>query len=134
MIFYFWPKFCVKKYLSYIPPSLLCRGFYSAFVFVTIGAFLYYVVKLWKLIYFICVTILRSRELYKLVKCALWMFLIVVTYLYIFPVITKVFNAGISFFYNIMVLFLYLLPSVGVFIIIFVCSYLIYGLVKNNIK
>ena len=61
-------------------PSLLHRYFYSAFVFVTIGAFLYYVVKLWKILHFIFVKTLGAWGLYKLVKWLLWTSLILLTY------------------------------------------------------
>src|SRR3989338_10446654 len=49
-------------------PNLLHRYFYSAFIFVTIGAFLYYVIKLWKILYFIFVKTLRAWGLYNFVK------------------------------------------------------------------
>jgi len=113
-------------------PSLLHRYFYSAFVFVTIGAFLYYVVKLWKFLYFIFVTILRSWELYRLVKWVLWTSLILATYFYIFPAIVNILNAVISFFYNIAILLLYLAPSVGICLIIFLSGYGIYALIKRK--
>jgi hypothetical protein len=114
-------------------PSLLNRYFYSAFVFSTIGAFLYYVVKLWKGLYFIFVKMLRSRELYELIKWALWTSLILLTYFYIMPVIVKILNAVISFFYNITILLAYLSPPIGIFLIVFLSGYGIYMAIKGKL-
>lgn len=113
-------------------PSLLHRYFYSAFVFVTIGAFLYHIVKLWKILHFIFVEILGIWKLYKLVKWILWMSLILSTYYYIMPTVVSVLNAVISFFYNITILLLYLTPPVGIFLIVFSLSYAIYIVVKEK--
>jgi hypothetical protein len=109
-------------------PSLLYREFYSAFVFVTVGAFLYYVVKLWKFLYFIFVKTLHSRELYEFVKWIVWMSLILITYFYIVPVVVDILNAVISFFYNIFNLILYLSPTIGIFVIL--CVVLGYSFIK----
>jgi len=114
-------------------PSLLYRQFYSAFVFITIGAFLYYVVKLWKFLYLIFVKILRSWGLYELIKWALWTSLILITYFYIVPIVVDILNAVISFFYNIAILFLYLFPSLGIFLIVFISGYAIHIVIKRTI-
>ncbi len=113
-------------------PSLLNRYFYSAFVFSTIGAFLYYVVKLWKGLYFVFVRTLRSRELYELIKWLLWTSLILLTYFYIMPAIVEVLNAVISFFYNVAILLLYLAPPVGIFLFVFLSGYGVYALLKRR--
>lgn len=105
-------------------PSLLVREFYSALVFVTIGAFLYYVVKLWKVLYFIIVEIMGSSELYKFVKSIIWIFLILAMYFYIVPKIVDFLNGSISIVYNISMLMLYLFPPVGLFMIISLIGYL----------
>jgi hypothetical protein len=115
-------------------PSLLFRWFYSAFVFSTIGAFLYYVVKLWKFIYFVCVKILGSWKLYELVKYVLWTFLILLAYFYIIPAIVKILNAIISFLYNLAILFLYLFPPIGVLLLIFVSGYIIHIVIKRVVN
>jgi len=114
-------------------PSLLYRQFYSAFVFVTIGAFLYYIVKLWKFLYFILVKILRSWGLYELIKWALWTFLILITYFYIVPIVVDILNAVISFFYNLAILLLYLFPPIGIFLIVFLSGYAIHIVTKRMI-
>ncbi len=113
-------------------PSLFHRYFYSAFVFFTIGAFLYYVVKLWKILYFIFVKILNARRLYNLIKGFLWTILILLAYFYIVPTIVDILNAIISFFYNILILFMYLLPLVGVFLLVFLSSYGVYIIFKQK--
>ncbi len=100
-------------------PSLLVREFYSALVFVTIGAFLYYVVKLWKILYFVIVEIMGSRELYKFVKSLIWIFLILTMYFYIVPRVVDFLNGTISVVYNISILLLYLFPPVVLFVTIF---------------
>lgn len=115
-------------------PSLLNRYFYSAFVFSTIGAFFYYVVKLWKGLYFIFVKMLRSRELYELIKWALWTSLILLTYFYIMPAIVEVLNAVISFSYNVVILLLYLAPPVGIFLLVFLSGYGFYIFLKWRSK
>lgn len=107
-------------------PTIFVRYFYSAFTFVTLGAFLYYVVKLWKGIYFICVKVLGSWDLYRLVKSLVWLGLMAVTYFYIVPTVVEILNAVISFFYNIFNFILYLSPTIGVFLILSVIgAYLI---------
>ncbi len=100
-------------------PGILDRYFYSAFVFITIGAFLYYIVKLWKGLHFIFVKVSGSWELYKVVKWLVWTFLILITYFYIIPVIIGMLNAIISFFYNIFIWIMYVLPIPALFIAIF---------------
>jgi len=113
-------------------PSLLNRYFYSAFVFTTIGAFLYYVVKLWKGLYFVFVRTLGNRELYKLIKWLLWTSLIFLTCFYIMPAIVEVLNTVISFFYNTAILLLYLVPPVGIFLLAFLSGYGVYTLLKRR--
>lgn len=112
-------------------PSLLNRYFYSAFVFVTIGAFLYYVVKLWKILYFIFVKTLGAWGLYKLIKWALWTSLILIAYFYIVPVVVDILNVVISFFYNATILLLYLSPPVGIFLIVFIQGFFIFKKIKG---
>lgn len=99
-------------------PTIFARYFYSAFTFVTIGAFLYYVVKLWKGLHFILVKVLGSWELYNGIKAIVWLGLVAVTYFYIVPAIVGIMNAVLSFFYNIFNLILYLSSTLGVFLIL----------------
>jgi hypothetical protein len=107
-------------------PSILARYFYSAFTFVTIGAFLYYVVKLWKGLHFIFVKVLGSWEIYNLVKYFVWLGLMAITYFYIVPTVVGIMNAALSFFYNIFNFILYISPGIGIFLILtVVCAYCI---------
>ena len=113
-------------------PSLLAREFYSALVFVTIGAFLYYVVKLWKILYFVIVEIMGSRELYKFVKSLIWIFLILTMYFYIVPKVVDFLNVTISVVYNISILLLYLFPPVMLFVVISLIGYLAFKKINNK--
>jgi len=54
-----------KEINSISQSILLHRYFYSVFVFATIGAFLYYAVKLWKILHLIFVKTLGAWGLYK---------------------------------------------------------------------
>jgi hypothetical protein len=105
-------------------PSLLYRELYSALVFVTVGAFLYYVVRLWQILYFIFVTILESRELYRLIKAIIWISLILSMYFYVVPVVVNLLNRVISFFYNLTMLLMYSFPVICIFVIVFMAVYL----------
>lgn len=99
-------------------PSLSARYFYSAFAFVTIGSFLYYIVGFWKLLYFICIKILNDKKLYSLSKGIFWTFLILLTYFYVVPIVVDLLNSVISFFYNILIILLYISPVPISFVII----------------
>jgi hypothetical protein len=106
--------------ISPIPqPGFFASEFYGAFAFVTIGAFLYYVVKLWKGIYFVCVEIFGSRKLYRDIKAVVWVVLVLITQFYIVPTVIDWANAILSFFYNMWFLFLYTFPPLGIFLAIF---------------
>jgi hypothetical protein len=99
-------------------PSILDRYFYSAFTFSTIGAFLFFVVKLWKGLYFIFVKVLGMKDLYILIKALLWFGLVLVSYFYLVPFTINVLNNVISFFFNIINFILYLSPTLGIFLIL----------------
>ena len=118
LYFYFIGKFEWQSIAPISQPSILARYFYSAFVFVTLGAFLYYVVGFWKVLYFICVKILNDKKLYSLSKGAFWSFLILLTYFYIMPMIVDLSNSIISFLYNVLLIFLYISPVPISFVII----------------
>jgi hypothetical protein len=115
-------------------PTIFERYFYSAFTFVTIGAFLYYVIKLWKGLHFIFVKVLGSWEIYNLVKSLVWLGLMAVTYFYIVPAVVGIMNAVLSFFYNIFNLILYISPGIGVFLILTVVGAYGLALAKNRLK
>ncbi len=115
-------------------PSIFARYFYSAFTFVTIGAFLYYVVKLWKGLHFIFVKVLGSWEIYNLVKYFVWLGLMAITYFYIVPIVVEIMNVVLSFFYNIFNLVLYISPGIGVFLILTAVGAYGIALAKKRLK
>jgi len=100
-------------------PDLLSREVLSYIAFATIGAFLYYVVRLWQILKFICKDILNSWPLYNLVKKIVWIILLVFTQFYLVPTAVNWSNHIISFFYNIWFLILYVYPIVGILILSF---------------
>lgn len=100
-------------------PSVFDLLFYKAFAFVTVGAFLYYIVKLWKILKFICIDLLGSPGLYYEVKRIVWAIILLITF-YTTPKLFDLLNAMLSFLYNILNLTLYLFPPLGISLIIFI--------------
>jgi len=100
-------------------PGLLSREILSYIAFGTIGAFLYYVVRLWQILKFICKDILNSWELYNAVKVIVWTILLLFTQFYLVPTAVDWLNAVISFFYNVWLLILYIYPPLGIFLLVF---------------
>lgn len=98
-------------------PGLLERYFYSAFVFVTIGAFLHFI-RFYQFLHGIIVGIFGDWSLYKSIKGFIWSGLILVSYFWIIPRIVDFLNAIISFFYNIFGLILYSLPALVISIVL----------------
>lgn len=103
-------------------PSLLERYFYSAFVYVTIGAFLYWI-KFYRLLHEITVGFFGDWRLYKDIKNFIWTALILTSYFWIVPKIVDILNSIISFFYNIFGLILYSSPAIGIALIISIPLY-----------
>ena len=97
-------------------PGLFERYFYSAFVFVTLGAFLYFI-RFYQFLHGIIVGIFSDWRLYKDIKGFIWGGLILVSYFWVIPRIVDFLNAIISFFYNVFGLILYSLPALGVTLI-----------------
>ena len=108
-------------------PSFFIRSFYSAFTFCTIGLLLY-VVKFYKVLDEIVVKIFGMRELYNLVKAIFWLFLMWISYAYLVPWLFKFLNAGISILFNFANLVLYVIPPVGITLVLSI----VYLLVKNQ--
>jgi hypothetical protein len=98
-------------------PSVFVRSFYSAFVFCTLGLFLY-VVKFYKVLHDIVVKAFGMWELYNLIKAVLWLFLMYISYAYLVPWLFDILNDGISILFNIANLTLYALPPVGITLIL----------------
>ncbi len=106
-------------------PSIFNRVLYSALVFVTFGAFLYWI-RFYQFLHHIVVRGLRDRQLYNGIKGLIWGSLILVMYFWVIPKVVELLNAIISFFYNILNLALYLFPPLGVSLIVFSISYIIF--------
>jgi hypothetical protein len=112
-------------------PSLLYRMFYSALVFVTFGAFLYKI-KFYQNLHYLFVRSLRKRRLYKDIKKIIWWSLIGLMYV----IVVKIFdfiNAIVSFLYNILGIILYLLPPLGVSLILSIIAVYCYKRIKDKI-
>jgi hypothetical protein len=112
-------------------PSLLPRLFYSALVFVTLGAFLY-AVGFYKFLYSFFRGVTGGYRDYKTMKAYIWGLLILAMYFVIIPVVVNVLNAVISFFYNVFNFILYLFPPVGISAVLFGMGYFI--IKKINVK
>lgn len=113
-------------------PGLLSREVLSYIAFGTIGAFLYYVVRLWQILKFICKDIFNSWPLYNSVKKIVWIILLFFTQFYLVPTAVNWSNHIISFFYNIWFLILYICPLLGTLIFSFLVA--IFFLKKSQIR
>lgn len=117
--------------ISPIPkPSIFIESLYSALVFVTLGAFLYWI-KFYQFLYHITVRIFGDWQLYQDIKRFIWGTLILVMYFWIVPKVIELLNAIISFFFNIINLILYIFPPLGISLIFFSIGYI---LLKEWIK
>jgi hypothetical protein len=106
--------------ISPIPqPGFLPSELYSALAFVTIGAFLYYVVRLWQILKFICVDMFKNWDLYNFVKAVVWAILVLWTQFYLVPTVVDWLNASISFLFNAWLFTLYIYPPIGILVIVF---------------
>lgn len=104
-------------------PSLVERYFYSAFVYITLGAFLYWI-KFYQFLHILTVGIFGSWGLFRDLKRFIWVGLILISYFWIVPRIMDLLNNIISFFYNILGLVLYSIPSLGIALIISIPSFI----------
>lgn len=105
-------------------PDLLPRLFYSALVYVTLGAFLYSI-GFYKFLYSLYRGTQGGWRAYNRMKGRIWLLLILGMYFVIVPVVVDILNATISFFYNVFNLVLYLFPALGISTIVFFSGYLI---------
>lgn len=111
-------------------PKLFVRIFYSALVFVILGALLYEL-KFYRFLYRFIVVKLRDIKLYKDTKYIIWTSLILLMYYKIIPLVVDMLNKIISIFYNLVNLLLYLMPSAGITVVIF-ASYILVKQYKFN--
>ncbi len=123
-------KSFVWKEIDPIPkPQEFVRFIYSALVFATFGAFLYWI-KFYKFLHSVIVRELGAWKLYRDIKSVIWTSLILVMYFFVVPKVIDFLNSTISIIYNLFFFIVYLLPPllVSVLIIIFV----IYLIRKSN--
>jgi hypothetical protein len=98
-------------------PSLLPRLFYSALVYVSLGAILYSL-GFYKFLYSLYRGTRGGYRAYKEMKGLIWLLLILGMYFIIVPLVVDILNNVISFLYNLLVLLIYLLPSIGITLVL----------------
>lgn len=96
---------------------ILSRFIISAITSLTVGNLLYHLF-FYKILSFFCRLFGVSKRKYEKIKAEIWKFLMVITFLFIVPVMVKFFNAVVSFFYNIYQFLLYVAPPVGFAVIV----------------
>ncbi len=107
---YVFGKSFAWKEIDPIPkPQEFIRFIYSALVFVTFGAFLYWI-KFYKFLHSVIVGGLRDWKLYKDIKAIIWTSLILIMYFFVVPKVIDFLNSTISIIYNLSIFILYLLP------------------------
>jgi len=111
-------SFVWRKIEPISAPNFFDRAFYSALVYVTVGALLY-AVKFYKLLHYLIVRKMRDWKLYKQTKSLIWLVLILGMY-GIFTKIVDLLNSIISFGYNVFGLLLYIAPPLGISLVVFI--------------
>lgn len=114
-------------------PGLLPRLFYSALVYISLGAILY-TMGFYKVLYSLFRGVHGGYLKYKDTKALIWRGLILAMYFVIVPFVVDVLNTIISFFYNILNLVLYIFPPLGASFIVFSIGYIIFKKVKNTMN
>lgn len=105
----FWWHFDWKD-IDYVEqPAPLIRLFYSALVYITLGAFLYYI-QFYRILYYI----FWYTRIYKNIKGAIWWLLMLLMYFIIVPWIVYALNWIISLFFNTYNFLLQSLPLLGI--------------------
>lgn len=101
------------KTIEPIPePKIFIRFLYSALVYVTLGAFLYWI-KFYQLLHNLFIKQLKDKRSYHKLKDLIWRVLMLIMFFWIVPFVVHLLNAILSFFYNIFWLLLYLCPPLG---------------------
>lgn len=122
---YVFGKSFAWKEIDPIPkPQEFVRFIYSALVFVTFGAFLYWV-KFYKFLHSVIVRGLGDWKLYKDIKSVIWTSLILMMYFFVVPKVIDFLNSIISVIYNLSVFILYLLPPLLLSLIIVITGILL---------
>lgn len=136
LVFLVWDLFSGKSFqwveISPISmPDLPSRILYSALVYVTLGAFLYWI-GFYQFLHLVLVGILRNWKLYKDTKGFMWFLMILAMYFWVVPKFVDLSNAIISFLCNMINLILYLFPPLGIALILYIA--ILYFIKKNKIK
>jgi hypothetical protein len=122
---YFLGKDFAWREIDPIPkPQEFVRFIYSALVFITFGAFLYWI-KFYKFLHLAIVRGLKDWKLYKDIKSIIWTSLILVMYFFVVPKVIDFLNSTISVIYNLSVFILYLLPPLLSSLIIVIAGILL---------
>lgn len=114
------------KSIEPIPAEAPHLKILSALVFVTLGNLLYEL-RFYQALSFIFVDILKDRQTYKDFKRLIWTALMLFVGWVIIPWAADLINQAISIFYNIFAFFVYLVPGVGIALLLF----LIFNLAKH---
>lgn len=116
-----WNKFTGKtfswEWIDSISVPPYVRLFYSALVFVSLGAVLY-ATGFYKILYQFFVGFLGDFKTYKEVKALIWIGLIALMYFKIIPWVVDILNILVSIGYNVLNLILYIFPALGVSLIL----------------
>lgn len=118
-------KFELQSISPLSEPSIFVRAFYSAFTFCTLGLLLYEI-GFYKMLHDIVVKTFGMWKFYNFVKAVLWLFLMYISYAYLVPWLFNVLNLSMSILFNIANLVLYVLPPVGIALILSVAFYLFF--------
>jgi len=111
-------KSFVWKEIDPIPkPQEFVRFIYSALVFATFGAFLYWI-KFYKFLHTVIVRGLGDWKLYKDIKSVIWTSLILMMYFFVVPKVIDFLNSAISVIYNLFFFIIYLLPPLLISVLI----------------
>lgn len=115
-------------------PSIPSRLFYSVLVFLTIGAFLYFI-RFYQLLHFLIVRQMNDKKAYREAKGVIWISLMALMYFWIVPKFVDLLNKIISFLYNIIVFSIfYIFPPVGIFFLSFSVCGAVFWIKKRQIK
>lgn len=106
-----------KSFAPLSIPSLNNQTLYSIIAYWTAGALLYET-GFYLFLYILFVRILQSRRLYRAVKKDIWKIIIFITYS-LLSFIVNALNIIISIISNLFYLLVYLLPSIGISLLLF---------------
>ncbi|MBU3978778.1 hypothetical protein KJ980_02935 [Patescibacteria group bacterium] len=117
--FYLGKNFIWQKIEPISTPGFFERAVYSALVFITLGALLYWI-KFYRFLHYLIVRKLGDWRLYRDTKNLIWGSLILIMYIWIVPFVVDLLNSSLSFIFNIYGIILYMLPPLGISLIIFI--------------